>query len=152
MSEHVDRVLERLTRLHPKVIDLELGRTERLLAALGHPERHLPPVIHVAGTNGKGSTVAMLRAGLESTGARVHVYTSPHLARFNERIRIAGDLISEERLLTALERCEDANGGAPITFFEVTTVAAFLTMAETPADWTLLVVGLGGEYDATNFI
>ena len=113
MSEHVDRVLERLTRLHPKVIDLELGRTERLLAALGHPERHLPPVIHVAGTNGKGSTVAMLRAGLESTGARVHVYTSPHLARFNERIRIAGDLISEERLLTALERCEDANGGAP---------------------------------------
>ena len=152
MSEHVDRVLERLTRLHPKVIDLELGRTERLLAALGHPERHLPPVIHVAGTNGKGSTVAMLRAGLESTGARVHVYTSPHLARFNERIRIAGDLISEERLLTALERCEDANGGAPITFFEVTTVAAFLTMAETPADWTLLEVGLGGEYDATNVI
>lgn len=147
-----DRVLERLTRLHPKVIDLELGRTQRLLAKLGHPERQLPPVIHVAGTNGKGSTVAMIRAGLESTGARVHVYTSPHLARFHERIRIAGELISEDWLLDCLERCERANGGEPITFFEVTTVAAFLAMAETPADYTLLEVGLGGEFDATNVI
>ncbi|MBB5223537.1 dihydrofolate synthase/folylpolyglutamate synthase [Amaricoccus macauensis] len=152
MSAHSDRVLERLTRLHPKVIDLELGRTERLLAALGHPERRLPPVIHVAGTNGKGSTIAMIRAGLESTGARVHVYTSPHLARFHERIRIAGELISEDRLLDCLERCEAANGDVPITFFEVTTAAAFLAMAETPADWTLLEVGLGGEFDATNVI
>lgn len=147
-----DRVLERLTRLHPKVIDLALGRTERLLAALGHPERRLPPVVHVAGTNGKGSTIAMIRAGLESTGAKVHVYTSPHLARFHERIRIAGELIPEERLLDTLERCEAANGGEPITFFEVTTAAAFLAMAETPADWTLLEVGLGGAFDATNVI
>jgi len=147
-----DRVLDRLTRLHPKVIDLELGRTERLLAALGHPERRLPPVIHVAGTNGKGSTIAMIRAGLESSGARVHVYTSPHLARFHERIRIAGELIPEDRLLACLERCEAANSDAPITFFEVTTAAAFLAMAETPADYTLVEVGLGGEFDATNVI
>ena len=147
-----DAVLERLTRLHPKVIDLSLGRIERLLAALGHPERALPPVVHVAGTNGKGSVVAMMRAGLEATGARVHVYTSPHLARFHERIRLAGTLIDEERLVGALGRCEAANGGAPITFFEITTAAAFLAMAETPADWTLLEVGLGGRLDATNVI
>lgn len=152
MSGTSDRVLDRLTRLHPKVIDLALGRTERLLAALGNPERRLPPVIHVAGTNGKGSTVAMIRAGLESTGAKVHVYTSPHLARFHERIRIAGALVPEDRLLDCLERCEAANGGEPITFFEVTTAAAFLAMAETPADWTLVEVGLGGEFDATNVI
>lgn len=152
MSATSDRVLERLTRLHPKVIDLALGRIERLLAALGHPERRLPPVVHVAGTNGKGSTIAMIRAGLESTGARVHVYTSPHLARFHERIRIAGGLIPEDRLLACLERCEAANGGAPITFFEVTTAAAFLAMAETPADYALVEVGLGGEFDATNVI
>jgi len=147
-----DRVLDRLTRLHPKVIDLTLERIERLLAALGHPERALPPVVHVAGTNGKGSVVAMLRAGLEATGARVHVYTSPHLARFHERIRIAGTLIDEDRLIAGLERCEAANGGAPITFFEITTAAAFLAMAETPADWTLLEVGLGGRLDATNVV
>ena len=152
MTATSDRVLDRLTRLHPKVIDLELGRTERLLAALGHPERRLPPVIHVAGTNGKGSTIAMIRAGLESSGARVHVYTSPHLARFHERIRIAGELIPEDRLLACLERCEAANSDAPITFFEVTTAAAFLAMAETPADYTLVEVGLGGEFDATNVI
>ena len=131
-----DRVLDRLTRLHPKVIDLTLERIERLLAALGHPERRLPPVIHVAGTNGKGSVVAMLRAGLEAAGKRVHVYTSPHLARFHERIRVAGELISEERLIAELERCEAANEGEPITFFEITTAAAFLAMAETPADYT----------------
>lgn len=147
-----DRVLDRLTRLHPKVIDLTLGRIERLLAALGHPERALPPVIHVAGTNGKGSTVAMIRAGLEATGARVHVYTSPHLARFHERIRLAGALIDEDRLIAELERCEAANRGEAITFFEVTTAAAFLAMAETPADYTLLEVGLGGRLDATNVI
>jgi dihydrofolate synthase/folylpolyglutamate synthase len=147
-----DRVLERLMTLHPKVIDLTLGRVERLLAALGHPERRLPPVIHVAGTNGKGSVVAMIRAGLETGGHRVHVYTSPHLARFHERIRLAGTLIDEDRLIALLERCEAVNGGAPITFFEITTAAAFVAMAETPADYTLLEVGLGGRLDATNVI
>jgi dihydrofolate synthase/folylpolyglutamate synthase len=147
-----DGVLERLTALHPKVIDLSLGRIERLLAALGSPERRLPPVIHVAGTNGKGSVTAMLRAGLEATGARVHVYTSPHLAHFHERIRLAGALIAEDRLVATLERCEAANAGGPITFFEITTAAAFLAMAETPADWTLLEVGLGGRLDATNVV
>ncbi len=147
-----DRVLERLTSLHPKIIDLTLGRVERLLALLGHPERRLPPVIHVAGTNGKGSTLAMIRAGLESRGDRVHVYTSPHLARFHERIRVAGSLIDEDRLIDLLERCERANGGEPITFFEITTAAAFLAFAETPADFTLLEVGLGGRLDATNVV
>jgi dihydrofolate synthase/folylpolyglutamate synthase len=147
-----DRVLDRLTALHPKVIDLSLGRIERLLAALGHPERRLPPVVHVAGTNGKGSVVAMLRAGLEATGARVHAYTSPHLARFHERIRLAGRLIDEDALVALLERCEAANDGAPITFFEITTAAAFLAMAETPADFALLEVGLGGRLDATNVV
>ena len=152
MTATSDRVLDRLTSLHPKVIDLTLGRIERLLAALGHPERRLPPVIHVAGTNGKGSVVAMLRAGLESAGLAVHAYTSPHLARFHERIRIAGELIGEDRLIAELERCEAANAGAPITFFEITTAAAFLAMAETPADFALLEVGLGGRLDATNVI
>ncbi len=147
-----DAVLERLTRLHPKSIDLTLGRIERLLAALGHPEARLPPVIHVAGTNGKGSTVAMIRAGLEAMGGRVHVYTSPHLARFHERIRVAGDLIDEARLVALLDRCEAANGGAPITFFEITTAAALLAFAETEADWCLLEVGLGGRLDATNVV
>ena len=152
MTPSSDRVLERLMSLHPKIIDLTLGRVERLLAALGHPERRLPPVIHVAGTNGKGSTVAMIRAGLEARGDRVHVYTSPHLARFHERIRVAGDLIDEDRLIALLERCEEANGGEPITYFEITTAAAFLAFAETPADHTLLEVGLGGRLDATNVI
>ncbi len=147
-----DRVLERVSRLHPKVIDLTLGRVERLLAALGHPERRLPPVVHVAGTNGKGSTIAMIRAGLEATGARVHVYTSPHLARFHERIRIAGELVGEDRLIELIERCEAANGSEPITFFEITTAAAFLAFAEAPADYVLLEVGLGGRLDATNVV
>lgn len=152
MTPPSDRVLTRLMALHPKVIDLTLARVERLLAALGHPERHLPPVIHVAGTNGKGSTVAMIRAGLESRGDRVHVYTSPHLARFHERIRVAGALIDEDALIALLERCEAANGGEPITFFEITTAAAFLAFAETPAEAVLLEVGLGGRLDATNVI
>ena len=147
-----DRVLERVSRLHPKVIDLTLGRVERLLAALGHPERRLPPVVHVAGTNGKGSTIAMIRAGLEASGARVHVYTSPHLARFHERIRIAGELVGEDRLIELIERCEAANGSEPITFFEITTAAAFLAFAEAPADYVLLEVGLGGRLDATNVV
>ncbi len=152
MTSGSDRVLERLMSLHPKIIDLTLGRVERLLAALGNPERRLPPVIHVAGTNGKGSTVAMLRAGLEAAGKRVHVYTSPHLARFHERIRLAGALISEDHLIDDLQRCEAANGGEAITYFEITTVAAILAMSEEPADYVLLEVGLGGRLDATNVI
>ena len=143
--------------LHPKVIDLTLHRLHRLLPAHGHPERQLPPVIHIAGTNGKGSTQAMIRAGLEapsdgSAGARVHAYTSPHLARFHERIRLAGQLISEPALTALLDECVQANGPDPITFFEITTCAAFLAFARTPADWTLLEVGLGGRLDATNVI
>ena len=152
VSMQSDRILARLTALHPKLIDLSLGRVERLLAALGHPERRLPPVVHVAGTNGKGSTVAMIRAGLEASGARVHVYTSPHLARFHERVRLAGELISEEALTRYLERCEAANAGAPITYFEITTCAALLAFAEVPADAVLLEVGLGGRLDATNVV
>lgn len=138
--------------LHPKVIDLTLARVERLLAALGHPERSLPPVIHIAGTNGKGSTQAMIRAGLEARGDRVHAYTSPHLARFHERIRLAGILISEPALTALLDECVRVNGPDEITFFEITTCAAFLAFARTPADWTLLEVGLGGRLDATNVV
>ncbi|WP_166583347.1 folylpolyglutamate synthase/dihydrofolate synthase family protein [Rubellimicrobium sp. CFH 75288] len=147
-----DALLERMTALHPKIIDLTLERVERLLAALGHPEARLPPVVHVAGTNGKGSTLAMIRAGLEARGRVCHAYTSPHLARFHERIRLAGRLIAEERLSAVLDRCMEANGEAPITFFEITTCAAFLAFAEEAADWTLLEVGLGGRLDATNVV
>ncbi|WP_090062912.1 bifunctional folylpolyglutamate synthase/dihydrofolate synthase [Celeribacter neptunius] len=138
--------------LHPKIIDLVLDRVWRLLDALDHPERSLPPVIHIAGTNGKGSTQAMIRAGLEAAGKKVHAYTSPHLARFHERIRLAGELISEDALMQVLEECERANGGEPITYFEITTVAGLLAMARTKADYTLLEVGLGGRLDATNVI
>lgn len=138
--------------LHPKVIDLTLDRMHRLLDALGHPERALPPVIHIAGTNGKGSTQAMIRAGLEASGARVHAYTSPHLARFHERIRLAGALISEPALTDLLDECVQANGPEAITFFEITTAAALLAFARTPAEFTLLEVGLGGRLDATNVI
>ncbi|OYD86342.1 bifunctional folylpolyglutamate synthase/dihydrofolate synthase [Azospirillum brasilense] len=147
-----DPVLDRLKGLHPKVIDLSLDRVHRLLAALDHPERRLPPVVHVAGTNGKGSTLAFLRAMLEAAGLRVHVYTSPHLVRFHERIRLAGTLIDDDRLATLLEECEAANGGGPITFFEVTTVAALLAFAREPADVVLLETGLGGRLDATNVV
>jgi dihydrofolate synthase/folylpolyglutamate synthase len=147
-----DALLERMMTFHPKVIDLTLDRVHRLLAALDHPERRLPPVIHVAGTNGKGSTQAMIRAGLEAGGDRVHAYTSPHLARFHERIRLAGDLISEPALTALLDECVAANGSDEITFFEITTCAAFLAFARTPAEWTLLEVGLGGRLDATNVI
>ncbi|MDP0927944.1 folylpolyglutamate synthase/dihydrofolate synthase family protein [Paracoccus onubensis] len=149
---HSDTILDRLMSLHPKVIDLSLDRMHRILAALGNPERRIPPVIHIAGTNGKGSTLAMIRAGLEAGGASVHVYTSPHLARFHERIRLAGKLIAEPDLAAALEECETANGGQPITFFEITTAAAFLAFSRVPADYTLLEVGLGGRLDATNVI
>ena len=138
--------------LHPKVIDLTLDRVWRLLSTVGDPQDHLPPVIHVAGTNGKGSTQAMIRAGLEQGGSVVHAYTSPHLARFHERIRLAGDLITEPALTDVLDRCYHANGTDPITYFEITTVAALLAFAETPADYTLLEVGLGGRLDATNVV
>lgn len=147
-----DAILERLLSLHPKRIDLVLERIERLLAALGHPERKLPPVIHVAGTNGKGSTCAFVRAMLEAQGCRVHVYTSPHLVRFHERIRIAGKLISEIELANILDECERVNEGRPITFFEITTAAALLAFSRHPADALVLEVGLGGKYDATNVI
>lgn len=147
-----DKILARLLSLHPKKIDLVLGRIERLLADLGHPEQKLPPVIHVAGTNGKGSTCAFSRAMLEAQGLKVHVYSSPHLVEFRERIRVAGQLISEEELSQTLEECERVNNGAPITFFEITTAAAFLAFARHRADALVLEVGLGGKYDATNVI
>ncbi len=138
--------------LHPKVIDLILDRVHRLLAALDHPELELPPVIHLAGTNGKGSTQAMIRAGLNAAGRSTHAYTSPHLARFHERIRVADALIGEDTLAGILEECEAANQGLPITYFEITTCAAFLAFARTPADYCLLETGLGGRLDATNVI
>lgn len=147
-----DIILQRMMSLHPKVIDLTLDRVWRLLDALGNPQDSLPPVIHIAGTNGKGSSQAMIRAGLEAEGCKVHAYTSPHLARFHERIRLAGDLIEESHLSNVLEECEAANGDAPITYFEITTCAALLAFARTPADYTLLEVGLGGRLDATNVI
>ncbi|MEE2980728.1 MAG: folylpolyglutamate synthase/dihydrofolate synthase family protein [Pseudomonadota bacterium] len=147
-----DAILERLLALHPKLIDLSLDRMERLLAALGNPERHTPPVVHVAGTNGKGSTIAFMRAALEAAGPRVHAYTSPHLTRFHERIRLAGALITEDDLEALLEDCETANGGAPITYFESTTAAAFLAFSQVEADVLLLETGLGGRLDATNVI
>ena len=152
MTSGSDAILQRMMTLHPKVIDLTLGRMERLLARLGNPERRLPPVIHIAGTNGKGSTQAMIRAGLEAGGDLVHAYTSPHLARFHERIRLAGELISEPALTALLDECVVANGPDEITFFEITTAAAFLAFARTRADWTLLEVGLGGRLDATNLL
>jgi dihydrofolate synthase/folylpolyglutamate synthase len=147
-----DLILDRMMTLHPKIIDLTLDRVHRLLAALGNPETRLPPVIHIAGTNGKGSTQAMIRAGLEASGARVHAYTSPHLARFHERIRLAGELISEPALAALLDECVTANGPEEITFFEITTCAAMLAFTRTPADFTLLEVGLGGRLDATNVV
>ncbi len=151
-----DKVLARLGALHPKRIDLSLGRLNRLLAALGNPERGLPPVIHVGGTNGKGSTVAFLRAMVEAADKRVHVYTSPHLVRFNERVRLAavggGKIVSDELLAAALEETERANAGAEITFFEISTAASLLLFSRNPADVLLLEVGLGGKLDATNVV
>lgn len=153
-----DIVLDRLMSLHPKIIDLTLDRVYRLLDAVGNPHLSLPPVIHVAGTNGKGSVIAYLRAALEAAGLGVHAYTSPHLVRFHERIRLAAkqadhsDFISETDLRALLEECEAANGSIPITFFEITTVAAFLAFSRTAADAVLLEVGLGGRLDATNVI
>jgi dihydrofolate synthase/folylpolyglutamate synthase len=145
-------IIERLHALHPKLIDLSLGRMQRCLDALGNPERRLPPVIHVAGTNGKGSTCAFLRAIAEAAGQRVHVYTSPHLVRFHERIRLAGELVDEAQLSAALEHVERVNDGAPITVFEVTTAVALHLFATTPADLLVLEVGMGGRFDATNVV
>ncbi|MES2551225.1 MAG: folylpolyglutamate synthase/dihydrofolate synthase family protein [Pseudomonadota bacterium] len=152
MTQGSDVILERMMTLHPKVIDLTLARVDRLLLALENPEKSIPPVIHIAGTNGKGSTQAMIRAGLEAGDETVHAYTSPHLARFHERIRLAGELISEPALTALLDECVRVNGPDEITFFEITTCAAFLAFARTKADWTLLEVGLGGRLDATNVV
>jgi dihydrofolate synthase/folylpolyglutamate synthase len=156
MTPPVDAIVARLAALHPKRIDLSLDRVERLLAALDHPERKLPPVIHVAGTNGKGSTIAFMRAILEAAGKRVHVYSSPHLVRFNERYRLGqpgeGVLVSDAELSATLEECERANAGAPITVFEITTAVGQVLFARHPADVLLMEVGLGGRLDATNVI
>lgn len=151
-AESSDILLRRLLHLHPKKIDLVLSRVERLLTALDHPERKLPPILHVAGTNGKGSACAFSRAMLEAAGLKVAMYTSPHLVRFHERIRLPQGLIAEDALSDLLAECEDANAGAPITFFEITTAAAFLAFSRSKADAVVLEVGLGGLYDATNVI
>jgi dihydrofolate synthase/folylpolyglutamate synthase len=152
----LDAILARLLALHPKRIDLSLDRMERICAALGHPERRLPPVIHVAGTNGKGSTIAFVRAILEAAGKRVHVYTSPNLVRVNERFRIGhdggGQLVDDDELTEALAECEANNGSAPITVFEIETAAGLLLFSRHPADVLLLEVGLGGRLDATNVV
>jgi dihydrofolate synthase/folylpolyglutamate synthase len=152
----IDAIVARLLGLHPRLIDLSLDRMWRILDALGHPERRLPPLFHVAGTNGKGSVIAFMRAILEAAGLRVHVYTSPHLVRFNERFRLGqvggGVLVSDEELVAVLTECEAANGSAPITVFEIETAAAFVLFARHPADVLLLEVGLGGRLDATNVI
>ena len=151
-TPRLEAVLGRLGQLYPKVIDLSLGRSLRLLNALGSPENNMPPVVHIAGTNGKGSTLAFLRPIAEAAGLSVHVYTSPHLVRFAERIRIAGKLPDDDFLASLLERIESVNGGQPITFFEATTAAAMLAFAENPADLCLLETGMGGRFDATNVL
>jgi dihydrofolate synthase/folylpolyglutamate synthase len=151
-----DSIIARLLKLHPKRIDLSLDRMRRILEALGHPERRVPPVIHVAGTNGKGSAIAFMRTALEAAGRRVHVYTSPHLVRFNERFRLGalsgGTLVSDVELAAVLEECEGVNAGEPITVFEIETAAAFVLFSRHAADVLLLEVGLGGRLDATNVI
>jgi dihydrofolate synthase/folylpolyglutamate synthase len=152
VSARIEGIVARLHGLHPRLIDLSLDRLIVLLGKLGHPEQRLPPVIHVAGTNGKGSTCAFVRAIGEAAGMRVHVYTSPHLVRFNERIRLAGALVSDADLADALEEIERVNAGDPITVFEVITAVAFYLFAKVPADLCVLEVGLGGRGDATNVI
>ncbi|MDB5406916.1 MAG: bifunctional folylpolyglutamate synthase/dihydrofolate synthase [Rhodospirillales bacterium] len=151
-SDQTTQILDRLTALYPRAIDLSLERLLLLLDDLGNPQDRLPPVVHIAGTNGKGSTIAYLRAAAEAAGYRAHVYTSPHLVRFNERIRLAGALIENDFLTELLGEVERVNAGRPITFFEVTTAAAFLAFARIPADLVLLETGLGGRLDATNVI
>ena len=152
LQGRLSAVIERLHALYPRMIDLSTVRLDRLLGLLGHPERRLPPVIHVAGTNGKGSTCAFLRAIGEAAGLKVHVFTSPHLVRFNERIRVAGEIVDDATLEDALAEVERVNDGAPITVFEVLMAVAFLLFARVPADLVVLEVGLGGRYDATNVV
>ncbi len=147
-----DAIVQRLMAHHPRVITLGLERIERLLKALGSPEKKLPPLVHVAGTNGKGSLVAYLRAMAEAAGYRVHVYTSPHLVRFNERIRIAGQLIEDDDLDDMLTECEEANGDTPISFFDITTALALLAFSRVPAELGIIEVGMGGRFDSTNVI
>ena len=149
-AARVDAILARFLGLHPKLIDLSLERMQRLLKALGDPQNRMPRIVHVAGTNGKGSTVAFMGAVLEAAGLRVNVFSKPHLVRFNERIRIAGTLVSDEALIALLEECERVNAGKPITYFEITTAAAFLAFARQPGDATLIETGLGGRFDASN--
>ena len=148
----VEALLSQARILHPQEIDLSLDRLRRLLTKLGDPQDRLPPVFHVAGTNGKGSTVAFLRACLEAAGKRVHVFTSPHLVRYNERIRLAGKLIDDDTLISTLRDVIQVNAGAPITVFEVITAAAFVAFSRTPADACILEVGMGGRLDATNVV
>jgi dihydrofolate synthase/folylpolyglutamate synthase len=152
VTGRIGGIVARLHALHPRLIDLSLDRLLALLAKLGHPERRLPPIFHVGGTNGKGSTCAFLRAIGEAAGMRVHVYTSPHLVRFNERIRVASELVSDADLIATMEEIETVNAGAPITVFEVITAAAFQLFAASPAELCVLEVGLGGRGDATNVI
>ncbi|MEP3888826.1 MAG: folylpolyglutamate synthase/dihydrofolate synthase family protein [Hellea sp.] len=149
-AERVEQALAALKALHPKKIDLGLERIERVLQKLGNPQHKLPPTIHIAGTNGKGSTVAYLRAFAEAAGLKAHVYTSPHLVHFRERIVVGSEEISDENLVDVLSRTREANAGEPLSFFEATTAAAFLAFSESPADICIIEVGLGGRYDATN--
>ncbi len=150
----IDTALNRLMKLHPDEIDLSLDRMHRVLKALGNPEKRIPPTFHIAGTNGKGSTGASIRALLEAQGKTVHVYSSPHLVRFNERVRLGatGRLVEDEPLLEAIKRVEKANDAHELTFFEATTAVAFCLFADNPADYLVLEVGLGGVLDATNVI
>lgn len=154
--DQISPMIARFTALHPKEIDLSLDRIKGLLDKLGNPHLRLPPVIHVAGTNGKGSTCAFIRAILEAEGYRVHAYASPHLVRFNERFRIGdengGKLVSDDMLFDAFQRAEEANNGAPITVFEITTAAGYILFSENPADYLILETGLGGRFDTTNLI
>ena len=148
----LDALLAAAFALHENTMDLGLVRLERLLTRLGNPHRKLPPVFHIAGTNGKGSTAAFLRAGLEASGRRVHAYTSPHLVRFNERIRLAGSIVDDDTLIGLLSDVLAVNAGGRITFFELTTAAALLAFARVPADACVIEVGLGGRLDATNVV
>lgn len=152
MPRNLTEMLDALARVHPKKIDLGLARIERVLNGLGRPQDRLPPVIHVAGTNGKGSTIAYLHAMAKAQNKRVHVYTSPHLVHFNERLIVAGEPISDKVLQAALERVQIANGDAPLSFFEAITAAMFLVFSEIAADIAIIEVGLGGRYDATNIV
>ena len=150
--ETVEQALTTLAALHPKKIDLGLDRILNVLTKLGNPQERLPPVVHIAGTNGKGSTVAYLRAFAEAARLKAHVYTSPHLVHFRERIVVGSEEITDAALVDVLSRMRKANDGAPLSFFEATTAAMFLAFSESPADIALIEVGLGGRYDATNVI